>query len=678
MKLYLDLETKSEIDIRKVGGYRYANDPTTSVLLFAYAIDDMPARVVDFDKNMVQKLLDDASIIIAHNSMFDRTVLKAQGLKTHDHKWYDTMIQAYAHSYAGGLGTLTEILGLPTDKAKDKAGKKLINLFSCPQPKNRKLKWCDKNTHPNEWQQFIEYARLDVEAMREVHKLLPSCNYKFGDSEHQLWLLDQQINDRGVRVDTELADAAIKMIDLEKIRLADESKELTKGEIQSTSQTQASLDFIKSEYGITLPDFKKSTIEEFLTSNEDLPDELVSFLENRNQSATSSASKYQTIQQANVNGYIHGMLQFCGANRTGRWAGRLFQPQNLPRPELSQVDIDLGIELIKAGCPEILTDNHMQLASSCIRGLIIPRDNHKLLVSDLSAIEGRVLAWLAGEQWELDAYARGDDIYKITYSKAFGIPVANVTKEQRQIGKVMTLALGYAGGVGAFVAMAVVYGIDLDDLARQVLPTLAPEVLEKSKNTYQWFCDNKGVPEMAKNTWLAIDGLKVLWRQSHPRVTKLWYATENAVKDAINNRDVTYHINDKLAVRCSANGLLRVKLPSGRYLCYPNAHLAGKEIKYKGTHFISKKWVSQSTYSGKLVENYTQAVARDILAHNMTLIAEKANILLTVHDEIIVETPVNSDFTHEDLSSLLANQPSWAAGLPLNAEGFECTRYKKD
>lgn len=673
MKLYLDLETRSYRDVKTVGGYRYAYDDSTSILLFAYAIDDGAINVIEFDKTKIQALLDGADSIVAHNSMFDRIVLKAQGLNTHDNKWYDTMVQAYAHSYAGSLATLSSIFGLGEDTAKDADGKRLIRLFSVPQKDG---KFFDKHTHPMDWQLFVNYARSDITAMREVHKKLPDINYKFGGFEHDLWLLDQKINDKGACVDTELASKAVEMIDAEAARLSIETQELTEGDLVATTQTAKSRKFIKAQFGYDLPDLKKTTIEEFLSTNDDLPDDLVTFLENRNQTATSSAGKYKTVVESNVDGRLHGTLQFCGANRTGRWSGRLFQPQNLPRPELPQVDIDLGIELIKQGCPEVLTDNLMQLASSCIRGLIIPSTGNKLVVSDLSAIEGRTLMWLAGEQWELDAYARGEDIYKLTYGKAFGVPVDKVTKDQRQLGKVMVLALGYQGGVGAFVNFATIYGIDLDELAKQVMSTLPVRIIEKSKSTYEWVCKMNGTPDMPKFTWLAIDGLKVLWRESHPKTAKLWKTTEDKVKEAIANKGKPLDINDKLRVMCNKDGMLMIKLPSGRYLCYPNAHVKNNKVYFMKA--LGKNWIQTDTYSGRLVENLTQAAARDVLAYNMPAISEQADIILTVHDEVITEAPIDSDFTHEKLSTLLATQPSWANGLPLNAEGFEALRYRKD
>lgn len=673
MKIYLDLETRSAADVTEVGSYRYAHDQSTRIILFAYAIDDGEVNVIEYDHVKIQKLLDNADMIVAHNSMFDRVILKAHGFKTHDHKWYDTMIQAYAHSYAGSLATLSSIFKLGEDTTKDADGKRLIKLFSVPQKEG---KFFDKRTHPMDWQLFVNYAHSDITAMREVHKKLPDINFKFGSFEHQLWLLDQKINDKGVGVDVELAAKAVEMIDREAARLGVEAQELTDGDLVATTQTLKSRKFIKMQFGYDLPDLKKTTIEEFLTSNDDLPDDLVTFLENRNQSATSSASKYKTVVECNVNGRLHGTLQFCGANRTGRWSGRLFQPQNLPRPELPQIDIDLGIDLIKQGCPEVLTDNLMQLASSCIRGLIIPSKGNKLVVSDLSAIEGRTLMWLAGEQWELDAYARGEDIYKLTYGKAFGVPVDKVTKAQRQIGKVMVLALGYSGGVGAFVNFATIYGIDLGELAKQVMPTLPVRIVEKSKSTYEWICQNQGTPDMPKSTWLAIDGLKVLWRESHPKTAKLWKTTEDKVKEAIANKGKPLDINDKLRVMCSKDGTLMIKLPSGRYICYPNAHVKNNKIHFMKA--LGKSWIQTDTYGGRLVENLTQAAARDVLAYNMPAISEQAEILLTVHDEVITEVPIDSDFTHETLSSLLATQPSWANGLPLNAEGFEALRYRKD
>lgn len=680
--IYLDLETFSAEPI-KHGTYKYAEN--AEIMLFAYAWDDEPAKVLDLtgQKNystMIAQLLADADIIIAHNSMFDRSVLNYNGFKTPIEKWQDTMVKALSLSLKGGLGDLCDILQINAEHAKDKDGNKLVQLFCKPLGKNRKLDRATAQTHPAEWAKFEEYARLDVEAMRAVNKKLPNWNYKGG--ELALWHLDQHINDRGVRIDNELVEKALITIDAEKKRLAKESKRLTDGAVESTTQRDSTLKFILEQFGVALLDLQKSTIETALLDGA-IPEAVKEILRNRIQASTSSTAKYNALANGvNSDGRLRGTLQFNGASRTGRWSGRTFQPQNLPRPTLDNATIEQGIDLIKLGGADFLTDNLMELTSSAIRGCIIAPKGKKLVVTDLSNIEGRVQAWLAGENWKLKAFKAydngiGHDLYKMAYAKSFSVRPETVDKAQRQIGKVMELALGYQGGVGAFVAMALVYGIDLDDLADIVYPTLPAHVLEKSAKTYEWVCESKGTPDMRQKTWFAIDGLKVMWRDAHSHIRDLWQWLDDSVKTAISTPTHTQRY-DKLAIR--RDGMwLRIRLPSGRYLCYPNPVVKDGKIFYKGINQYSRKWQTINSYGGKFFENICQAVARDVLASNMPLI-EKAGyqIVLTVHDEVICEAPDTADFNAEHLSQLLSTVPPWGDGLPLSAGGFESYRYKKD
>lgn len=680
--LFFDLETFSTVPINH-GIYKYAEN--AEIMLFAYAINDQPAQVLDLtgQKNysfIIEQLLAEADIIIAHNSMFDRSVLNYNGFKTPINKWHDTMVQAFSVSLKGGLGDLCDILDISAEHAKDKDGKKLIQLFCKPLGKNRKLDRATAQTHPQDWAKFVEYARLDVEAMREVYHRLPTWNYK--GKELDLWHLDQRINDRGVCIDTDLVEKALTTIDSEKRRLAHESMQLTGGNVETTTQRDTTLKFILKQFGVELLDLQKSTVETALNDGT-IPEPVKELLRNRQQASTSSTAKYKSLANAvNSDGRLRGTLQFNGASRTGRWSGRTFQPQNLPRPALSADMIDHGIELLKSGNADLLTTNLMELTSSAIRGCIVAPRGKKLVVTDLSNIEGRVQAWLAGEMWKIKAFkaydnGTGHDLYKLAYAKSFGIKPEDVSKDQRQIGKVMELALGYQGGVNAFVSMALVYGIDLDDLADKVYPTLPARVIEKSQSTYEWVCKQNGTPDMRKKTWLAIDGLKVMWREAHANITQLWADIDNGVKNAITNQGIVYRAG-KLAIR--RDGIwLRIRLPSGRYLCYPNPVIKDGTIFYKGVNQYSRKWGAISSYGGKFFENICQAVARDVLAENMQGIENAGyQIVLTVHDEVICEAPDTPEFNADHLSQLLSTIPPWADGLPLSSGGFESYRYKKD
>lgn len=683
--LYLDLETYNETPITH-GTHAYAK--TAEILLLAYAIDEAPAKVIDLTahgfrtpetQKLTQVFNDPETIIVAHNSHFDRTVLNDFGQRSDVTRWRDTMVKALAHSLPGGLSALSEIFRLDTDKAKDKEGRQLINLFCKPRPKNSKIRRADRHTHPEEWEKFKEYARLDVEAMREIDKKLPSWNAE--GQELALWHLDQNINDRGVCIDMDLVKAALVAVDQEQKKLAKRTQELTDGEVQAASQRDEILKHLLSAYDVRLPDLQKSTVERRL-NDPDLPEPLRELLAVRLQSATTSTSKYKTLAKA-VNGdnRLRGTLQFCGASRTGRWAGRLFQPQNLPRPTLDQENIEMGIEAIKAGSADLLFDNVMELTSSAIRGCIVAPEGKKLVISDLSNIEGRVLAWLAGENWKLKAFSdfdNGDgfDLYNIAYAKAFGVPPETVDKEQRQVGKVMELALGYEGGVGAFMAFAEAYGIDLEAMAE--LAEIPAGIWQESQNAWSWFHD-MGRPTfgLSNQAFCVCDSFKRSWRYAHPAIASFWKELEGAVRDVLATGEMG--VCRKLTI--SKHGAwLRIRLPSGRCVCYPGATIDDEgKITYMGIDQYTRKWQRIKTYGGKLVENVTQAVARDVLAATMPIIEKEGyQIVLTVHDEILSETPDTSEYSSERLSELMSTGPQWAAGLPLAAAGFETYRYRKD
>ncbi|EAO4982281.1 DNA polymerase [Salmonella enterica] len=684
-KLWLDLETFSEIPIKN-GIHVYAEG--VEIMLFAWATDEGPVNVHDLtaDYNLPTRLLtalsDESVLIYAHNSHFDRTVLR------HAHprlapdvtRWRDTMVQALAHGLPGALGALCEVLGVPQDKAKDKEGKSLIQLFCKPRPKNSKLRRATSKTHPEEWRRFVAYAGLDIEAMREVYKRLPKWNYQ--GTELTLWHRDQQINDRGVCMDVQLAQAAIEAVDLEQKRLAKRTQVMTDGEVQAATQRDALIKHIVESYGVELPDMQRSTLERRIT-DPDLPTAVKELLAIRLQASTTSTSKYKSLMKGvSSDGRLRGTLQFCGASRTGRWAGRLFQPQNLPRPSLEQEQIDEGIEALKAGCADLLFDNIMELTSSALRGCIMAPEGKKLVVSDLSNIEGRKLAWLAGEQWKLDAFREydegtGPDLYKLAYARAFNISPDDVDKYQRQIGKVMELGLGFGGGVAAFLTFALVYGLDLDELANAALPNIPRDVIREAKNWYDESVKRKSTYGLSERVFIACDSLKRLWRRAHPATCDFWYQLERTVRAAIATPQKTLYCGYLKIRRDGA--WLRIQLPSGRALCYPSPSIEKGNITYQGINSYSRKWQRLKTYGGKLVENVTQAAARDVLAGNMPLIEDAGySIVLTVHDEVICEAPDTDDFNDKALSALLSTNPEWAPDIPLNAGGFEAYHYRKE
>ena len=404
----------------------------------------------------------------------------------------------------------------------------------------------------------------------------------------------------------------------------------------------------------------------------------------RLQASSTSTAKYRVLMRGTSgDSRLRGLLQFCGAIRTGRWAGRLFQPQNLPRPTLKQKAIDAGIEALRAGCAHLTTDNVMELISSAIRSCIVAPPGKKLVVADLSNIEGRVQSWLANEEWKLKAFRDfdagvGPDLYKLAYSKSFGIAPDKVNGDQRQVGKVQELALGYEGGVGAFATFAGAYGINLDDLAGKVLLDAPIDTIAQADKFLGWFKkDNKSRYGLSDDAFVACDVLKRMWRDAHPNIAGYWAALKDLVIKALVNRGNTFN-ELGLKVRASKNWLL-LGLPSGRALCYPAPKIEdGDKITYMGIDQYTRKWTRISTHGGKLFENLCQAVARDIMAANMPAIeAAGYAITLTVHDEIIAEAPDQPHYNAEHLASLLAANPAWAPDIPLAAAGFETYRYRK-
>ncbi|MFZ6767794.1 DNA polymerase I [Undibacterium sp. Di26W] len=694
--LYLDSETFSETPIKN-GTHAYATD--SEIMLISYALDDGTVKVVDLTAGeklpaeLVDAMADDQVTIVAHNQGFDRTVFRHNKMPVPASRWHDTMVQALAHSLPAGLDTLCAALKVPTDQAKDKAGKSLIQLFCKPRPKNMLVRRATRLTHPREWAAFKEYAKSDIVAMRECHKRMPKWNSR--GFERELWLLDQRINDRGVCVDLSLCSAAVRAATREQGRLAEETQDRTDNAVQAATQRDKMLAHILEAYGVQLPDMQTSTLER-RAEDPDLPLALRELLLVRLSSSKTSSSKYlKVIKGTNADGRLRGLLQFCGAARTGRWAGRLFQPQNLPRPKLKNKLVDLGIELMKADAEDLVFADVMELCSSAIRGVIVPAKGKKLVVSDLSNIEGRKLAWLSGEAWKLDAFRdydtilgydeegeairKGPDLYNLAYAKAFQILPKDVTKDQRQIGKVMELAMGYEGGVGAFLTFAAVYRLDLTALAEAAYETIPFDILEEAQGFLDWTKRQKrSTYGLTDKVFVVCDALKRMWRFAHPRTSTWWKELQNTVKQAIKNPGETF-TSRKVKVRRSGSWL-RIQLPSGRCLCYPGPEVSESgTISYLGVHQYTRKWQRLTTYGGKLVENITQAAARDVMAANMPAIEDDGfEIVLTVHDEIITEAPDTDDYDENRLADHMSTVPLWAIGLPLAAAGFSGYRYRKD
>lgn len=691
--LFCDTETYSECDLFACGAHRYAEDDSTEITVFVWALDDGEPVVEDLtgrqrpSPEATALLLDPEVILVFHNVGFDRTLMRhCWGLDLPIERFEDTMVRALAHGLPGALAKVGAALGVSDDEAKDKKGRELVMLFAKPRPKNHKLRRATRDTHPDEWALFLSYAGQDVIAMRVIHRRLPNWNYRQGHPEILLWYLDAKVNDRGIAVDLDLAHAAIAAVAEEQQRLKAETAEATDGAVRSPSQRDELLSYILLEHGVRLPDMSADTLRR-RAEDPNLPDPVRLLINLRLEATKTSTSKYKAaVNATSSDGRLRATQQFCGAARTGRVAHRLFQPGNMPRPSrgFDEAAQELAIESLKLGTASMLHDDVMQLTADCIRGLIVAPPGRKLCIADLSNIEGRVLAFLAGEQWKLQAFrefdaGRGADIYKLAYARSFGVDAASVSKDNRQIGKVQELMLGYEGGVGAYLTGAATYGFNISDLAEAVHAATPADVWRDTLGSFDWFHKKGLTYGLPVEHWAACRVLVDAWREAHPNTKALWSALKDAFVKACARRGETIAVGRHLKVRADG-AWLRIRLPSGRYLCYlsPEADEDGN-CSFMGVDQYTRQWKRIRTHGGKLVENVTQAAARDVLFANMPAIeAQGYEIVLSVHDELLTETPDTDDYTSDGLAALMSTVPDWAPGLPLAAAGFETTRYRKD
>ena len=638
--LSIDIETYSEASLSSTGVYRYAADPSFTILLFAYSVDAGPVQIVDLAQGEslpaeVEAALSDPAVEKwAFNAQFERVCLSAYlGEKLDPRGWYCSMVWS---TYAGiplNLAGVAQALHLETEKMTE--GKDLIRKFSqpCKATKSNGGRTRNLPEHaPEDWETFKAYCIRDVEVERAIaSRLSPLPMPAF---EWENYWRDQRFNDMGVGIDVELASKAVEA-DLEiKEALYTQMKHWTGVENpQSVTQLLGWL----QEHGAQLPSLAKADVASAL---EEADGSVADVLAARLEIAKSSVKKYEKMLDCVCpDGRAHGLLQFMGAGRTGRWAGRLVQVQNLPRQTFG--DLEEAAALVKAGQADMLAPlwgSAPNVLSELIRAAFVAAPGHRFLVADFSAIEARVIAWLAGEQWVLDLFKNGGDIYCETGSRMFGQEVKKHSP-LRQRAKVAVLACGYQGGVGALKAMG---GEKL----------------------------GLGEDEMAS----IVDA----WRKANPRIAQMWWDVNRAALEAIKNG--TSQMVGRIKVYQKL-GALVIALPSGRELIYPSPRVGenrfgGESITFMGLG-LNRKWGRIETYGGKLVENIVQATARDVLAHSMaTLEAAGYPTVMHVHDEVITEVPYGRGSV-EELCALMSRGPKWSKGLPLAAEGFESTYYKK-
>lgn len=730
--LYLDFETFSEADLKKVGSYAYAEHPTTEVLICTYAFDDEPVQVWDCTDGSdmpgdlhraLRRLVKPNSRIkmVWHNgSMFDRLIMKhCWGFDIPVSNTIDTMIWAFRHALPGSLDALCEVLGVSADNAKDKRGKALIQRFSKPTPKNYKIRRYTSETHPDEWALFIKYAVSDITAMREVFHKLP----RWGNSEFEdrVLELDQLINDRGFKVDVALAEAAIEAVEKHKAQLQEEAQLKYGGSLTGKDFLPILRELAPAH---RIHNAQKSTLNDLL-ADDDLPDDARTIIEMRLGAASTASTKYNPLLLGrSSDDRRRGCLQYGGAKRTLRWAGKGFQPQNLARGYYHDDELDKGISALLKRRAHRRFDV-AKLTASTVRSCIIPEAGHKFVVADYSNVEGRGLAWLAGEETALDTFRAGLDIYCVTAGKMFGMDPDDIKKnfkEIRQIGKACELGLGYEGGVGAFVTFAKNLGLDLIEMAKTMDGTFPDHIWAATARGYEWarIQEAKRPPHpgekddrpsyiLDKKVWRTCDAIKRMWRESHPETVAFWRDLKDGILAAVRNPGREFwagaHLrrNGERAIRIwrtvefDSSGRkvpgwwLCVELPSGRILSYPGIGVSvtketdedgrvntNVRIKYQGENQLTRQWTTLYTHGGKACENIVQALCRDLLAYAMIKVEDGGYpIVLSVHDELVCETPDTPEYSVAELERLMCALPEWAEGFPLVAEGSEMYRYAK-
>lgn len=657
--LSIDIETRSSVDIGKAGLYKYAQSPDFCILLFAFQEDGNPVEVVDLaqgeeiPEHAVRMLADPDVTKHAYNAAFEWYCLNRAGYQTPLEQWRCTMAHGLYCGYTAGLDATGKAIGLPQDKQKLAAGKALIRYFCVPcrpTKTNGNRTWNQPWHAKEKWELFKEYNRQDVVTERAILNRLEQ--FPMPEAEQKQWQMDVLMNAFGVRVDTELIKGALYIDAVSTQELTEEAVRITGlGNPNSGAQL---VPWLNTQCGRErFQDIQKATVADALDHREDYPEDVQRMLEIRQQLGKTSIKKYVAMDTAKGEGdRVRGLTQYYGANRTGRWAGRMVQMQNLPRNYLKTLDYARNLVKDKnyAGL-KLLYGNVPDTLSQLIRTAFIPSEGNKFVVSDFSAIEARVIAWLAGEQWVNEVFATHGKIYEATAAQMFGVPVERIAKGNpeyslRQKGKVATLALGYQGGTSALIAMgALNMGLTEDEL---------PDIVSR-------------------------------WRQANPRIRDLWYAVENAALAAMETaqpqaiRGLIFALEGDLLY---GQSFLTVRLPSGRKLYYPKPFLKENQFGKQALHYYTvgqqtRKWEVASTYGGKMTENIVQAIARDCLAVTLERIYDQGlQTVFHVHDEVIIDAPMET--TVEEICDLMAEPIPWAPGLILKGAGFESSYYMKD
>lgn len=646
--LHLDFETRSGCDLVKSGVFVYCEDSSTDVIVACFAFDDEPVETW-FPGNPVPKKIQEhvtsGGTVCAHNAPFEVAVNNFVAHPKYgfpvlnNEQMICTMTMAYSMALPGSLEKACLAVGL--EKQKDMKGHRLMLQMSQPKKDGG---W---HNEPEKIQRLAEYCRTDVEVERELLKRL----LKLSEKEKRVWLLDQKINQRGIKVDLPSIAIAQKIVEEEQERLDLKMRELTNQEVVSCTATLQIKSWLHAQ-GVMVSGVSKSDLLGCLKDTNSPT--VQSVIQLRQEAGLSSTAKLSSmLMGANSDGRLRGLFQYHGAG-TGRWASRRTQTQNFPRGNLKQKEVELFFELLKKENPrraiELFLGSPLQTISSCLRSFITAEEGSELQWVDFSAIEARVLAWLADEASVLNIFRGDGKLYEASASKIFGISIENVSKWQRLIGKVAELALGYGGGIGAFQSMARGYGVQVSDQEA--------------------------------------DNIKRAWREARPNIVSFWYALNDAAMSAFYNPGKQFSVNDRISYLLRGS-FLWCQLPSKRVLCYPYPQVDlvdtpwGEQkhaLTYMAEDSFTHKWERQKAYGGLLAENVTQAVARDLLAESMLRLEEKGfKVVMHVHDEIVCEVPVISggDATLKRIESIVCELPDWAKNLPVQAEGQRGFRYSK-
>lgn len=652
--LAIDVETYSSVDIAKTGAYRYCQDENFEILLFAYAFDDDPVQIIDLANGeelpeyVKEAIINPEVLKTAFNANFERNALNnSMCYEMPPSQWDCTMIRALRLGLPGSLDMVGKALKFPEDKQKMKEGKALIQYFCKPCKPTKANGGRTRNLPehaPEKWELFKEYCKQDVEVEREIRKKL--SQFSVLDSEKELWDLDQEINDRGVAVDLTLIEHAIECD--KQFTEKNKKKAIALTGLDNPNSPTQIKKWVGEKLGHEVTSLTKDSIPELIKEAEELGiNEVIEMLKLRQLMGKTSVKKYQAMKEARcADGRVHGLLQFYGANRTGRWAGRLVQVQNLPQNHLE--DLDDARNFLRNGDfeeIELLYDSVSDTLSQLIRTAFIPSKGNLFMVADFSAIEARVIAWMAKEQWRMDVFKDGGDIYCASASKMFGVPVVKhgVNGHLRQKGKIAELALGYGGAGGAIRAFDKAGSIPDEEL-----------------------------PKLVSD-----------WRKASPNIVNLWWDVDKAAKKAITDR-ITVNLS-KYHLKFIYNpGVLFIELPSGRRLSYIRPKIESGRfegsmvITYEGMEQTKHTWTRLETYGPKLVENIVQATARDCLGITMQRITAKGyDIVFHVHDELILDVPKGFG-SLEEVNATFGEPIPWAPGLLLNADGYTCDYYMKD